>query len=324
MKKFTLLFCLFVYSLTSFAQVNLDDGLVAYYPFNGNANDMSGNKNNPSHNNATLTTDRHGNPNSAYHFNGKNNYMKIPNSKSLNTADELSIVLWVKPTGFYMGKCFNNMLIMKGDNDYRQGNYFLRFADPYSGCDNTDVKKEIFYGTGDAVASTPFINLNQWYSVVWVCDNVTVSLYIDCELKASVPANYISFSNRYDLYIGHLNNSQYPYWLNGDLDDVRIYNRAITKEEIMLLCEKVQTPPKKDSSANLSYSILNCNKEPFNISQSQNIKSYKWNLGYNGTAKDESFSHFYKPTGVETEENSFRFIIDDKQNLKYKWVLGND
>lgn len=71
----------------SFAQNNLDSGLVLYFPFNGNDKDMSGNKNNPSYNNASLTADRMGNPNSAYHFNGKNNYMKVRNSPSLNTAD---------------------------------------------------------------------------------------------------------------------------------------------------------------------------------------------------------------------------------------------
>jgi hypothetical protein len=227
----------------SFAQNNLDSGLVLYFPFNGNDKDMSGNKNNPSYNNASLTADRMGNPNSAYHFNGKNNYMKVRNSPSLNTADEMSIALWVKVTKFYTGKCYNNMLLMKGDNDYREGNYFLRFADPYNGCnDKADSTKEMFYGTGNALATTPLIRSNQWYSVVWVCNNKTVDLYVDSILRASVPDSYISFSNRYDLFIGHMNNDQYPYWLNGDLDEIRIYNRALSKEEVILLCDQKQNP----------------------------------------------------------------------------------
>jgi hypothetical protein len=231
----------------AYPQTNLDSGLIAYYPFNGNDNDMSGNKNNPVYNNATLTADRLGNPNSAYHFDGKNDYMKVRSSPSLNTADQLSIALWVKPTGFYTGRCYNNMLLMKGDNDYREGNYFLRFADPYTGCTNPDIKKEMFYGTGGAVATTPLINLNQWYSVVWVCNNNTIDLYVDSILRASVPGSYISFSNRYDLFIGHLNNPQYPYWLNGDLDELRLYNRALTKEEVLLLSDKNKNPPKKEN-----------------------------------------------------------------------------
>src|SRR5215469_6940919 len=92
-------------SLKSFSQVDLSKGLMAYYPFNGNANDASGNGNNPIFNNATLTADVYGNPNSAYHFNGVDNYMEIPNSASLNMGNTISICAWVKPTGFYYGSC---------------------------------------------------------------------------------------------------------------------------------------------------------------------------------------------------------------------------
>jgi len=69
MKKFTILFLLSVMigGLSGvFAQINLDSGLVAHYPFNGNANDESGNG-------ATLTTDRFGNANKAYSFDGVKN-----------------------------------------------------------------------------------------------------------------------------------------------------------------------------------------------------------------------------------------------------------
>ncbi len=75
------------------AQVNLNLGLRAYYPFSGNANDASGNNNNPSFNNATLTADRFGNPNSAYHFNGTNNYMQVANNPTLNMTNQMSIAL---------------------------------------------------------------------------------------------------------------------------------------------------------------------------------------------------------------------------------------
>src|SRR5437763_576316 len=90
--------CCFCF-LTAFSQVNLDSGLVAYYPFTGNANDASGNNNNPVFNNATLISDNSGNPNSAYHFNGIDNYIMIPNSASLNMNNQISIALRVKPLG---------------------------------------------------------------------------------------------------------------------------------------------------------------------------------------------------------------------------------
>jgi hypothetical protein len=233
MKKIKLglsFFLLFFISCLN-AQVNLTSGLVAYYPFNGNANDSSGNNNNPSFNNATLTTNRFGNANSAYNFNGTNNYMRIPNSSSLNMGNQISICTWVKPKGFYQGQCRNNMLLIKGDADFLQGSYSLRFADPVNGCSATNNDQNIFYGVG-AFADTPIVALNQWYSVVNTYDGVTAKMYVNCILVKSTIVSYTTFTNNYDLFFGRLNNSQYPYWLNGDLDEVRIYNRAINQDEV--------------------------------------------------------------------------------------------
>ena len=58
-----------------YAQVNLDSGLVAYYPFNGNANDESGNGNNGTIHGAVLTSDRFGNEKFSFSFDGVNDYI---------------------------------------------------------------------------------------------------------------------------------------------------------------------------------------------------------------------------------------------------------
>ncbi|MGB4843867.1 MAG: LamG domain-containing protein [Ferruginibacter sp.] len=239
--KTTFLSILVLITSQSFSQVNLNLGLKAYYPFSGNAKDESGFNNNPVFNNATLTADRFGNPKSAYHFNGKNNYMKVANSASLNMANKLSISLWVKPTGFYTGKCYNNILLMKGDADYLAGNYSLRFSDVYTGCDYPTTKNERFFDGFTSIATYPLVKLNQWYHVVLTFDGKNSSLYVNCVLQAKTAFN-AGFTNQYDLFIGHLNSNQFPYWLNGDLDEIRIYNRALNSEEIQALCEKTTTP----------------------------------------------------------------------------------
>ena len=234
MKKIVLVILLLT-SRSLFAQVNLNLGLRAYYPFSGNANDVSGNNNNPAFNNATLTADRFGNTNSAYHFNGTSSYMRIPNSASLNMGTQMSIAAWVKPTGFYTGPCANNMLMAKGDGDYLAGSYSLRFADEINGCNTpTNTSNEHFYGPAP-VASTPVVQLNQWYSVVCTNDGVTAKIYVNCVLKASGSIGSPSFTTTFDLYFGRMNDAQYPYWLNGDLDEVRIYNRALNQAEVNVL-----------------------------------------------------------------------------------------
>src|SRR5688500_15819882 len=126
MKSLILLCSTFIIQ-SSFAQVDLTNGLVAYYPFNGNANDESGNGNNPIFNNATLTIGRTGLLNTAYYFNGIDNYMQISSNSSL-TPQEITLFAIVKPLGFYHGLCYNNCIIDKGAPDYIVGNYTLRFT----------------------------------------------------------------------------------------------------------------------------------------------------------------------------------------------------
>ena len=243
MKRIILPFLLIICTLC-YGQVDLNLGLRAYYPFSGNATDVSGNNNNPVFNNATLTADRLGNPNSAYHFNGVDNYMKILNSTSINTSNKLSLVAWVKPQGFYMGTCHGNSIMMKGDADYLTGNYLLRFDDNAytngNNCSNStvDIVHQNFYGAGVLAPSpgyTPYIQTNQWYSVIATYDGTTAKLYINCELKAIAPQGSATFTNIYDLYLGNLNNSSFPYWFNGDMDEVRIYDRALTVDEVNVL-----------------------------------------------------------------------------------------
>jgi hypothetical protein len=72
--------------------ISLNDGLVAYYPFNGNANDESGNGHHGTVEDATLTADRFGSPNSAYRFDGKD-YMTL-NSMSNVSLSEWTLSFW--------------------------------------------------------------------------------------------------------------------------------------------------------------------------------------------------------------------------------------
>ncbi|MBK7306091.1 MAG: LamG domain-containing protein [Chitinophagaceae bacterium] len=227
----------------AFGQVDLNLGLRAYYPFSGNANDISGNNNNPVFNNATLIADRFGNPNSAYHFDGASTYMKILNSASLNTSNTLSLVAWVKPQGFYPGTCHGNSILMKGDADFLAGNYLLRYDDNAflngTQCSQpVDPLHQNFYGGGLVAPSpgyTPYIQSNQWYSVIATYDGTTARLYVNCQLILARTQSGATFTNAADLYLGRFNSGAFPYWVNGDIDEVRIYDRALNPDEVYIL-----------------------------------------------------------------------------------------
>lgn len=248
---------LFLHNI-AFAQVDLNKGLKAYYPFNGNANDASGNNNNPVFNNATLTADRQGNPNSAYHFNGKDNFMRIPNKPSLNFANQITLSVMVRPTGFYYDICHASCILSKGGGNYNTGFYALRFDDALftngQGCSGDQLTDSIhhnFRGTGTTYTTyEPYIKKDQWYSVVYTNDGATAKLYVDCDLKYLVnfPETFI---NSEDLYIGKSNDPFFPFWLNGDLDEIRIYDRALNTDEIALLCNNKKDTVKTKAPENL-------------------------------------------------------------------------
>ena len=246
-KMIRFLLCFLFLSEFCSAQVNLDKGLLAYYPFNGNANDESGNNNNPAINNATITADRFGNPNSAYHFNGIYQYMRIPNKPSINFKNEITLSVWVRPTGFYYGICHASQLISKGGGNYNPGNYALRFDDALfsngTGCDGKvcDSIHQNFRGTGTVLKpyGGEFIKKNKWYNVLYTNDGKTAKLYVNCELKYSVVFPE-TFTNDEDLFFGKSDDDIFPFWLNGDLDDIRIYSRALNSEEITSLCKEIK------------------------------------------------------------------------------------
>src|SRR5215216_210098 len=97
------------------AQVDLTQGLVAYYPFNGNANDASGRNNHGSlQNGVQLTTDRSGNANSAYLFDGINDYISIPSSADFMPSNAFSIALYFNPAQ-------NTVQTLIGKISYSQG-----------------------------------------------------------------------------------------------------------------------------------------------------------------------------------------------------------
>ena len=91
----------------------LTDGLVANYTFTGNANDGTSNENNGSVTGATLTTDRFGEANSAYYFDGDGDYISVPFSESLQIEDDITMSLWV-----YQEEANSNARLLYAPNAY--------------------------------------------------------------------------------------------------------------------------------------------------------------------------------------------------------------
>jgi len=221
---------------------NLADGLIAYYNFTGgNLNDSSGNGNHIILNNATKTTDRFGKPNNAYLFNGVNSYMQVKNSATLNPTN-ISISAVVKLNGFYAGNCHGNQILQKGTVDQTTGVYSLRVSDLYNDCAVTaDTAKEQIngfygdYGHTSGAVDNSYTHTNKWINVVYTFDGLVSKLYVDGVLKNTSNGSAVFNNNGNDVFIGRAESAQYPYWFNGVMDEIRIYNKALCEGAVKQL-----------------------------------------------------------------------------------------
>ncbi len=222
---------------------DLKDGLIAWYTFNnGTLGDSSGKNNHISFNNATPTTDRFGKPNNAYLFNGTSSYMSVPNSNSLN-PNKVSLVAFVKFNDFYRGLCHSNQILKKGFRDQVDGIYGLRAA-TFQDCNvTTDTSKEVIYGyygnnqfnSISARDNQSFVKANKWISVIFTYDGIQAKIYVEGQLKDIVNGAAPFTPNSDQLYIGRAENPEFPYWFNGVIDEIRIYNKALCEGEVKQL-----------------------------------------------------------------------------------------
>jgi hypothetical protein len=210
---------------------NAIPGLVAYYPFNGNANDESENNYNGVIDGATLTTDKFGSAQKALNFDG-NDFVRIPNLYNASTQplDDVTYSLWFKPNQNYGAADFYSLIIRSTDAGFTD---MIGKPDFFSAENN---KFQFYMFNGDFVrnkATTIDFVANQWYHVVATRDNTTTKIYLNAVKEGEV--TYANPSIFYpDLYLG--GHSTFNRWyFNGALDDLRIYNRALSEAEIQAI-----------------------------------------------------------------------------------------
>ncbi|MCD4680629.1 MAG: FG-GAP-like repeat-containing protein, partial [Bacteroidales bacterium] len=193
--------------------ITVSDALVAYYPFNGNANDESGNGNNGTVYGATLTTDRFWNENSAFSFDGVDDY--------INTNFEVDY--YPQSWSFWVKLNDGNSdwhAILSNDNDA----YDLQIA-----IDNVG-EIHIFKGTWGNEPTGINIEFNIWNHIVLIYSLTDIELYVNNVIAWNYGDSPSSSSDGTTLNIGRNPHGwSYTY---GKIDDVRIYNSVLTTNNI--------------------------------------------------------------------------------------------
>jgi len=203
------------------------NGLVGWWPFSGNAIDESGNNNNGTANGATLTADRFGNANKAYSFDGVNDRIEILDAATLRCR-KITLSAWV-----LMNSSTNGQIIYKGNlsnaasEAYALNGNVLFSVKINSNCIAGQGWKNSLYN--QTIAPT------QWHHLASTFDGNTVKNYYD-----GIYLNSYNYSGLIDSclnsnlrfgYNHNLNNNNGSPW-NGKIDDIGIWNRALTQQEI--------------------------------------------------------------------------------------------
>ena len=229
--KATILFMLISMSALMNAQT-ITNGLIAYYKCDGNADDISTGHNDGKLNGGVReTTDRWGNSCSALEFNGLDGYISIPDSRSLNNiSNQLTISAW-----FRIHRTNDNVrwltLMCKGDKQMEtmdNPQYRLQFQ--------TSAKSTISINT--VTAKTPFSGSDlpddEWSFIAMVYDGSDMNLYLNDSLIFTWPVSQNFIANNSALDIGR-DVPGHAEFFKGCLDDIRIYNRALTFQELKTL-----------------------------------------------------------------------------------------
>jgi|GEM_PF-2858735 len=240
--------------------LSINDGLLSYFQFNGNTKDSGVNANHGFNHGAMLAIDRFGNLNSAYSFDGLSSYMEL--SKDINTLNGLTFAFWINSRGAQTGEN-NGIVISKYHAVKDTRNFNIGSFGAYN--DNTTNRIHILffkygYSTSyhDAVYSdwtaetlpvsydaelwnfhNPMcIPLSAWKFVVINLTETELQVWIDGVLTVSKEREFSTYANSIEkvlignsLSMGDGENNHF----NGILDDIRIYNRPLTWDEIKAL-----------------------------------------------------------------------------------------
>jgi hypothetical protein len=193
--------------------------LVAWYPFNGNANDESNKGRSGIVNGPVLTTDRYGNANQAYYFDGVNDYIQLGSGTGLITSPtHLTISAWIYPDELLADTLQTIISERNAGNNFQLAvnNKRCFFSYWTSGNEYSFIGKELQEKT--------------WYNLAVSYDGSKQKLYIDGTLDQVADASGPIDSNPSALLLGLLNRTQGGF--KGKIDDVAIYDCVLSDDEI--------------------------------------------------------------------------------------------
>jgi len=195
------------------------DDLVAYYPFNGNAKDMSGNGNDGQAVGLKFIADRHGKLGKACEFDGVKNFVFIEHKTQIN-SNNITVVAWIKISQ----DTPKQVSILSGPNE-----------DIFFGVSSNHHLRVSRTGPGSGhVESLSLLSSNIWHMVAMSYDGNILRFYLNGNLDGLKAAKF-NLKPSVQKSIGSSKPDYDEEYFEGSIDDVRIYNRVLSDAEVKAL-----------------------------------------------------------------------------------------
>ena len=209
-------------------------GLISWWPAEGTVNDQVGTNNGALH--APATASAAGLVGTAFGFEGTNAYVQIPDSTSLRPTN-FTVEAWVK---------FNS-LNSAGTGGSPAGDQYIIFrqnsrTSDFEGFDLSKTRVsggDVFRlliassaGQSVQIVSSTLVSTGTWYHVAALRGTNYVQLYVNGQLERQTNITFAQDYGNYPLYFGTSGQSSWDHKLSGALDEVSIYNRALSSNEI--------------------------------------------------------------------------------------------
>ncbi len=241
MKKVFFYTCLLLISISASAQVPSyvpTNGLVGYWPFNGNANDESGNGGNGTVYGATLTTDRNNSINKSYNFDGIDDLIEVAYWNKILGNNSFTLSYWIYQESNL--SCWTVAFGMSNDGEgFASGSY---------NWGNNSIGGQICKYNFISTTNTT-IELNKWTNVIFKYDSNILSIYKNGVFVSSQLVNYTTTN----ISAGSFNiaSNVFSEYYNGKIDDIGIWNRALTDQEIITLYNSISTGTNDIKNSNI-------------------------------------------------------------------------
>ena len=294
------------------------NGLVGWWPFNGNANDESGSGNNGTPlNGVTLTSDRLGNPASAYSFDGVDDYIEVANNMQVTLIGNLTMSAWVKTNGSN-GQNYQTIISKRETYWTWEYNMILSYHTGIIHENKLITSRALGIGNQEQAWSTTTYLPSTWEFWTVAYTSGQVSLYKNGILDQTQSFTLIPNQQLCPLLFGKntlVDNSEQFF---GAIDDIGIWNRALTQQEITALyngCQlSINTQP---TNQNITVN----NNAQFIVNSSDPNATYQWQtdlgVGFQNLSSVGQYS------GANNDTLTVSYVTFANNNQPFRCIINS-